>query len=178
MRAWQWLLIGAGLAYSAAWAKKSIDVNLKHFSSAEFGPWWPLMNKELVQTLDRLRGSWGHPIVISSAPGALGRELGEGNNSQHNVIKWGEVRAVDIMPLIIENGARRGLAYPFERKAFFDVCVQIGFTGIGVYPFWKPFPGFHVDVRADRHPGSPATWAGIPNKYGEQVYVGVAQVLA
>jgi len=160
--------------YSFAWARKSGIVKLKHFSSTEFAPWWPMMNRQLVQTLDDLRGRWGYPILISPALGSLGRTLGPGNESQHNVTMWGEVRGADVMPKTLgADGKLRGLIHGSEREIFFNLAADMGFTGIGVYPAWKPYPGFHLDVRKNRVVGDPARWAGVPGDGGKQAYVDV-----
>lgn len=60
-----------------------------------------------------------------------------------------------------------------ERRRWLQVAKLAGFTGVGLYPDWKPRPGMHLDVRPDRTPTNPATWAGIRNDEGYQVYVGI-----
>ena len=140
------------------------ELNLKHFTPSEFGAWWLLMSKKQLLTLDKFREALGKPIIISPAKGSLGRYLGSGESSQHNVSKWGEVRASDIM-------------FPWmttkeELRHAVEVAKRVGFTGIGAYPHWKPYMGLHVDVREDRQPGNPALWSAIVVA-GNQKYVGL-----
>ena len=60
------------------------------------------------------------------------------------------------------------------------------FSGIGVYPFWKPRPGLHVDVRhlsavnpsKGATPLRPATWGAVRGAGGRQEYVSAAAALA
>lgn len=78
----------------------------------------------------------GFPVVISPAAGSLGRRLG-GSSSLHNVDVFGMVYAADVL-LPLSWGVEEG----------FDAACNVRlFSGIGVYPFWKPRPGLHVDVR-------------------------------
>lgn len=137
------LLIGVVGVYGMAYVKKNVDVTLKYFKPSEFGQWWPMMSTDLLLKLDQFRDEIGRPIQISPAPGAVGR-IGTGN-SRHNVTRWGEVQAVDVM----FPGATMD-----DIKGYYEIARQI-FGGVGVYPDWKPEPGMHVDVR----PGH-ATWSG------------------
>jgi hypothetical protein len=161
--AFYWLAGAATLVmtYGGFHVKKSGELNLKHFTASEFGIWWPSMSTELVHKLDVLRDAIGIPIIISPAFGALGRVMGEDEGSQHNVTKWGEVRAADIM-------------FPTAGKAdlerIYMAALNAGFTGIGAYPDWKPHVGLHVDVRVDRIPGHPATWSGIKTAQGQKYF--------
>ena len=60
------------------------------------------------------------------------------------------------------------------------------FSGIGVYPFWKPRPGLHLDVRhlsamnptKGATPLTPATWGAVLGAGGRQEYVSAAAALA
>ncbi len=54
---------------------------------------------------------------------------------------------------------------------------EIGFTGIGVYPHWDPYPGIHGDVRVDRAPGTPAVWGMLNNDRGKQYQVTLNEAL-
>jgi len=166
----------AGIARSNEYGQQVSASALKYFSPSEFGTWFPLMNPDLLVKLDQLREAWGEPIIISPAVGALGRVMSSSAESQHNVIKWGSVNAADIMPQTIFNGERVSLSQS-QLLFFYNLCVDVGFTGVGVYPDWLPFAGFHVDVRADRVAGSPATWAGINTDSGQK-YIGVQGVFA
>lgn len=157
------------------------NLQLKHFGAAEFGPYWPLMNRDQLLRLDRFRELLGYPVMISPAPGAIGRptigsdgqaEEGDAEKSWHNYLLHGEIYATDVMPL------PPGGATATERRRWVAAARQAGFTGIGVYPDWKPRPGLHLDSRTDRTPDNPATWAGVRNAAGRQVYVGIEQGLA
>jgi len=59
---------------------------------------------------------------------------------------------------------------------FYESARNVGFTGIGLYPDWtydgERRTGFHLDVREDTHPSSPATWGRIGREYVsyEQAY--------
>jgi hypothetical protein len=150
----------AGL-YAAAFALRSSTVQLKYFEAAEFGPWWPLMNSELLQRLDLFRELLGSPVIISMAPGSMGRWSDEG--SQH--FPRPMVNAVDVMT----PGATMSQVY--------DAAKEAGFHGIGLYPHWQPHHGAHLDVRADRTATDPATWSAI-KVAGVQKYVGVGVALA
>lgn len=146
--------------YAVLYALRSYSVNLEHFSPAEFGVWWPRMDVDLLRALDAYRDALGAPLEISPATGALGRALGDGNASQHNVARWGEVRAADVL---VPEGMTLRQAYEIARG------LEL-FSGIGVYPDWYPRPGLHLDTRRDRSPSDPALWAGRSTDKG-QVYV-------
>lgn len=131
-------------------------LSLKHFSPWEFRTWFADMSPELLKKLDTFRELWGQPVVISSHADGLGRKLGPADTSQHNVNKWGEVRAVDVFP--------EGLNV--QTKAFAIQCArQAGFTGYGIYSDTQPGWMMHLDVRADRSPVNPATWARVNGNY-------------
>ena len=70
---------------------------LEYFKPAEFGEWWPVMNKKLLLALDKTRGEWGQPFFISPVTGAIGRD-DHTSGSFHNVQKHGEVKAIDFFP--------------------------------------------------------------------------------
>jgi len=138
-----------------------------------------LMSPRLLVLLDLFR--WrllteglAHGVEVSPASGAVGRRLGPDASSQHNVDRWGEVRAIDVLPRWGAQDHRQ--ATETLHKAM-EVGVECGFTGVGVYPHWRPRPGLHVDVRQDRQPGDPATWGAVL-KDGRQFYVGVDEALA
>lgn len=141
--------------------------SLKYFSAQEFGVWFPLMSAELLIKLDAFRHAWGAPVEISPAEGGIGRE--DESNSQHNVSAWGEVRAIDVMP--------RGMSTEAERRRAVAIAKEVGFTGIGIYPDWKPRAGLHLDVRKPQSPGHVATWSGIKNHNGKQVYASLERGL-
>lgn len=136
----------------------------QYFTADEFHGDYDKVNKRLLVLLDVFRFQWGDVVKISPAPGAVARKLGPTANSDHNVDKWGEVRAVDVLPA--------GMLTPKKMREAFELARSIGFTAIGVYPDWKPQPGLHLAVREGLRMGSPATWAGV-RQGGVQVYVGV-----
>ena len=67
----------------------------QHFTQEEFREWSEDMSPRLVTMLDVLRFRLVRPIAISASEYALGRNLGRGKMSEHNVDEWGEVLAVD-----------------------------------------------------------------------------------
>ncbi len=136
---------------------------MKYFKPAEFQGWYEQCNLKLLDTLDKFRELWGAPVMISPASGAVGRRLGDAATSQHNIDHWGCVNAVDVMP--------KGMMTRADMERAIKLAQEAGFTGIGVYPFWHPFPGLHLDVR-EGAPGVVAHWAGVP-KGGKQVYIGM-----
>jgi hypothetical protein len=141
----KWLFL-FGISSLIIWSGKAImQPKLKYFSISEFGIWWPLMSRDLLLKLDLFREKWGAPVDITSAEGGIGRE--DESGSQHNVLKWGEVRAVDILP--------QGMNTSEDRQRAVTIARQVGFTGIGVYPDWKPSAGLHLDVRQ----GKFASWS-------------------
>lgn len=146
------------LATDVVWDK------LRHFGKHEFGRWAPYMSGELLFMLDETREQYGDQIWISPAPGALGRFIGN-SKSMHNIERWGEIRAVDVMPL--------GMDTPEEYEAFFELAKSVGWTGIGIYPDWQPRPGAHLDNRPDRKVGSPAKWSAFRDKNGKQQYYAI-----
>lgn len=138
---------------------------LYFFQRAEFYrdavDWFDQMDPRLLVMLDILRHRWRRPIRISAHPAALGRRDGN-SESQHNVDRWGQVRAADVQPAGVETEE--------EAYQFYLAAKGVGFTGIGVYPHWVNGVGFHLDVRADRDPGNPAVWGGVMVN-GSQTYV-------
>ena len=156
---------GLLVAYLAKYAVARAKFGLEFFRPEDFGIWLPFMSQKLLKNLDELRRLTGTRIVISPAKGGLGRFLGDGSNSQHNISKWGEVRAVDIMPI------------DMDIKDFYYQALSLNlFSGLGVYPDWQPRPGLHVDVRSSNNPTSPATWGAI-RVAGVQEYVSVNEAI-
>ena len=144
-----------------------ITPKLYYFSRAEFVrddvDWFDLMDVRLLVLLDVLRFRWRRPIRISAHPSALGRRIGN-SESQHNIDRWGQVRAADVQPVGVETEE--------EAYQFYLAAKAVGFLGVGVYPHWVNGVGFHLDVRQDREPGSPAVWGGVMVD-GEQRYVSI-----
>jgi hypothetical protein len=106
----------------------------------------------------------GGRLFISPAPGAIGRQAGAAT-TQHNSDRWGEVRAVDLMV----EGVKLADAVAMARGLGL-------FSGIGAYPDWRPSPGLHVDVRADRVATDPALWGAV-NLGAGQTYTTLAAAL-
>ena len=134
----------------------------QHFNQEEFREWSDDMSARLVTMLDVLRFKLGSPIEISASEYALGRELGRGKMSEHNIDHWGEVLAVDCFISGIYNRAQ---AEEVAREA-----KAIGFTGIGVYSdthnnYGEDQVMFHLGIRPTEMMGSPATWGRVDHDY-------------
>ena len=134
----------------------------QHFSQEEFREWSEDMSPRLVTMLDVLRFKLGSPIEISASEYALGRELGRGKMSEHNVDHWGEVLAADCFISGIYNRA--------QSEAVVYEATSIGFTGIGVYSDTHNNKGeeqvmFHLGVRPNELMGSPATWGRVDHDF-------------
>ena len=134
----------------------------QHFDAEEFREWSDDMSARLVTMLDVLRFKLGSPIEISASEYALGRELGRGKMSEHNVDHWGEVLAADCFISGIYNRA--------QSEAVVYEATSIGFTGIGVYSDTHNNKGeeqvmFHLGVRPNELMGSPATWGRVDGEY-------------
>jgi len=140
-------------------------VYAQHFTQEEFREWAEDMSPRLVTMLDVLRFRLGSAIAISASDYALGREIGRGKMSEHNVDEWGEVLAVDCFISGVYNRAQAE-AVVYEAKS-------IGFTGIGVYSDTRNNQGeeqvmFHLGVRPTELMGSPATWGRVAGNYTSQ----------
>ena len=134
----------------------------QNFSAEEFREWAEDMSARLVTMLDVLRFRLGRPIAISASEYALGRNLGRGKMSEHNVDEWGEVLAVDCFISGVYNRA--------QAEAVVYEAEGIGFTGIGVYSDTQNNYGeeqvmFHLGVRPNEDMGAPATWGRVAGKY-------------
>lgn len=147
----------------------------RHFSDREFGAWAGRIHPALLYALDVLRETLEAPVVISPAPGSLGRRLG-GSKSLHNVDVYGMVYAADVL-LPLSWGVAEG----------YEAALQLRlFSGLSVYPFWTPRPGLHLDVRhlsavnpsKGATPLNPATWGAVPGAGGRQEYISAAAALA
>lgn len=134
---------------------------LQYFTPSEFGLWWPMIAADLLIALDAFREAWGRPVHVSPVDGAIGRNGGEGDSSQHNFDRWGEVRAIDFFP--------EGIDEPGGRERAYQIAVAVGFTGIGLYRDTQfkgtPWTMMHGDVRVDEVPGDPAKWSRIDGEY-------------
>jgi len=150
---------------------------LYHFEHGEFirggRDWWLDMDQGLLVKLDILRRMWGLPIHVSKNGQAVGRLAGKTVESQHNLSKWGAVRAVDLFP--------DGLETEDDVRRFLSLVRLIGFTGYGVYAGIPHGIMVHLDVRHDRHPDDPAQWGGLvaPDEAGDwrTRYVALEDVL-
>jgi hypothetical protein len=134
----------------------------QYFSQEEFREWSDDMSPRLVTMLDVLRFRLGRPIAISASEYALGRNLGRGKMSEHNIDEWGEVLAVDCFVSGVYNRA--------QAEAVVYEAEGIGFTGIGVYSDTQNNYGeeqvmFHLGVRPNEDMGAPATWGRVNGKY-------------
>ena len=134
----------------------------QYFTQEEFRAWADDMSPRLVTMLDILRFRLGSPIAVSGSEYALGRNLGRGKMSEHNIDEWGEVLAVDCFISGVYNRA--------QVEAVVYEATGIGFTGIGVYSDTRNNQGqeqvmFHLGVRPNELMGSPATWGRISGKY-------------
>lgn len=144
------------------------------FARDEFGAWADMMHPALLFALDVLRDALNAPVVISPAKGSLGRRMGM-STSLHNVQFHGQVYAADVL-LPSSCGVDHG----------FDVARALRlFSGIGVYPFWRPRAGLHLDVRhlattnptKGATPRYPATWGGVVGAGGRQEYISASAAL-
>lgn len=141
----------------------------KYFKPEDFGEFLNLMHPGLLQVLDDFRENWGKPVMISPAPGAIGRTDG---TSFHNYVAHEKVMAIDLMPL--------GMKTRTDFVRAFEAAKKAGALGFGIYPDWKPQPGVHIDIgiRKGRGINNPATWAGIRQKStGKQIYVAMSEAL-
>jgi len=134
----------------------------QHFSQEEFREWSEDMSPRLITMLDVLRFKLGSAIEISASEYALGRNLGRGKMSEHNVDEWGEVLAVDcFISGVYSRQQAEGVAHE---------ATAIGFTGIGVYSDTHNNRGeeqvmFHLGVRPNELMGAPATWGRVDHDY-------------
>ena len=99
-----------------------------------------LVHPVMVRALDLLRQTLAAPVVISPSPGALVATDGHSDDppSWHYIVPRRNTRgmAADVMVATHDLFA-----------AFMAAQKIVCFGGIGVYPFWKPKPGLHVDLR-------------------------------
>lgn len=136
---------------------------MRYFKEEEFRGEFDKMDPHLLEVLDNFRHYWQRPVLISPADGAIGRTT---SRSFHNWKRHGSIKAIDIMPIGLDNA--------FEAQRAYRHAVQVGALGIGIYPDWKPRPGMHLDVgkRAGRFHGNPAKWSAFRIN-GVQRYFGV-----
>ena len=125
---------------------------LKHFKESEFKGYWGYMSKDLLLKLDEFREKLGSAVSISTAIGGIGRH--DNSGSYHNIDKHGQVLAVDVM-------ISSDVSLDYAAK----IAKDVGFSGIGVYPHWRPSHGLHLDLRADS-----LSWRGFIAQSGKQEY--------
>lgn len=142
---------------------------MNHYEPWEFNGWYDQLSAAQKRALDIARHKWGKPIHVSNADGAVGRHLGPEDTSQHNVDRWGEVRATDIVP--------EGIATKADAERFVQVLIDSGFQGVGFYPHWNQGPGFHADTRVNVEEHYVAKWGRLDNRE-EPEYVSIAKALA
>lgn len=130
--------------------------------------WWHQMSPRLLILLDVFRFQWGAPVRVSGHELAVGRKLGPDALTQHNVDRYGEVRAVDVQP--------QGMLDRDDAQRAIMLAEAIGFTGIGLYPHWAGGAGLHLDIRHERDPGYPNTWGGVRRAAG-QMFVSLQDAL-
>lgn len=133
---------------------------MDYFTDDEFREWYDRMAAELLVKLDLFRHRWGKPVNVSPVRGALGRHAGPNATTGHNVDKWGEVNAADVLPEGIETRA--------DAERAVRLAHECGFRDIGFYPHWRPSPGLHLGTRPTNRMESPATWGGYRDEAGKQ----------
>lgn len=139
-----------------------------HFKEHEFKGSFDLLSDELKIKLDFLRELCECEIKLSNSSGGFARRMGE-SWSQHNVTRWGELRAVDGY-----------IPDDMTYAEFYDQCRAAQFTGIGLYHGWPSGErGFHVDVRDGREPVAPARWGAewIDEGEGKNRYIGLVEFM-
>lgn len=176
------ILTVAGVVFTGYAALYLTKPTLKNFSPKEFGIWWPFMDEELLKKLDSFRTQLGNKVIISPISGSIGRLKAAISDSQHILGPDLKIRAVDVMlPL-----NRLGIDYSrggTELKKAFDIALQTGFRGVGVYPKWTPYAGMHLDTRTKpkyKYGSYVAdTWSGVFNsKTGQNDYGAVSAAFA
>lgn len=111
----------------------------RYFEEAHEHPGAQFVHPVMVEALDELRRELGAPITVSPNPNALVSLDGHHEDkSWHYIIPGRNTRgmAADIMV----DKARLFEAWMAAQQVVY-------FGGIGLYPFWTPKPGLHVDMR-------------------------------
>lgn len=105
------------------------------------------MNVRLIYYLDDLREYLGYPIRVYCAYELTGHV----KYSQH---KYG--RAVDCCVPVDT----------FDLRHFFFAALHFPFNGIGIYRWWNPYPGLHLDTRVlENHDTRKMWWRDKHEKY-------------
>jgi hypothetical protein len=151
------------------------ELLLHHFTAPEFASndhgradWWADMDPAFLVRLDVFRAMWGAPITVSGHPRALGRHLGPGSHSDHNIDVRGTVQCADVFP--------GGMTSQADAERARDLARAVGLSSIGLYPHWSQ-PGLHLGIRKGFGGNRPmATWGAV-NRGGKQVYVSWGEAL-
>jgi hypothetical protein len=151
------IMTGDSVIDSLVIKKESKKVQLEYFEPDEFGGWFEQMSPELLRKLDKFRHEWGFPVEVSRHKDAVGREDAE-SQSQHNILMWGEVRAVDLFP---KNSLGAYINTKTELKRAYDIARRVGFSGIGLYTDTNQGFMIHLDVRKS----SFAKWSRVGGVY-------------
>lgn len=113
---------------------------MKYFVKSEFYGNYENIDPRLLVALDIYRELLQKPVYISPTEGAIVRQ--DNSNSQHNILRYKQSRAIDIFPA----------GEPWDS---FICALQIPeIKGIGLYPYWsyQTFKfGMHLDVRESRN---------------------------
>lgn len=129
--------------------------------------WLTLIDVELLKALNIIRTEVGHPIMISPAAGSIGRPSGPSGSDHYCNLEEGIfVRAIDVMPYVwilpsLVSSDKRALTRE-EAHRFGMTAVKWGINAIGIYPGWKPFPGFHLGIREQERLN---TWGRVKESY-------------
>lgn len=129
---------------------------LKYFKATEFRDWAEWMDHTFLRTLDKYRHELQMPIMISPHRDSLGRKAGK-PTSEHYFDGSRYLRVADVMP------HTRGRSFDREEMAYAVELAKTMFSGVGLYPYWSPYAGLHLDLR----PGKQKTWAMIPGNTGQ-----------
>lgn len=142
----------------------------EYFDPPEFtnegGDWWAVMSQRTIAFVDLLRYRLGKAIFISNNAFSLGRRLGPGSMSSHNIDQWDECLAIDCFV--------KGVYTQEEAEEVVRLAIQCGFTGIGVYADTTNNLGekqvmFHLDTRPNERMGVPATWGRVHGAYSSMI---------
>jgi hypothetical protein len=118
------------------------------FSAPEDSESGLLMNHYLIMTLDELAQITGHEVIIHPNGGFSFKGHSDGSFHYHGMaadFHFGWSRSIGALrPDKERNTGPWKLSVREQAK----IILGMGkFGGVGVYPEWKPVPGFHVDVR-------------------------------
>jgi len=106
------------------------------------------MSLYLVKQLDELRDFIGYPIYILYGS--------QGKHSKKSYHYTDPCKAVDCY------------CKDLSLLDFYFAAERFNFGGIGIYPYWKPYPGLHLDIRgADQEFFAGARWGRIRIKKGK-----------